>query len=152
MVFSADGKYAYVVCELQYHVLTYEYNGAAGLKLTDDLKVIENLPADKNWGGAVRLSADGTRLFVTNRPEGLSSIDILSLEDPARPRLIGTVDACEHPRDFLLTTDGAGRDILIALSMTGNVVRFFEYSPDTLEFTLLSEIEGIVKPVCIVEK
>lgn len=151
MVFSRDGAYAYVVCELQYHLLTFSYLGEGRLALLRDDKILPSLPEGSSWGGAIKLSSDGSLLFTSNRPEGMSSIDIFSLSRPEAPSLLSSSNLCNHPRDFLLTADDSGKEYLICLSMTDNLIRVFSFDRNTASFSFLTEISGIPKPVCIVE-
>lgn len=150
MLFSADGEWAYVVCELKYHVLSFHYDGKGGLSPVNDLQVLPELPEEKNWGGAVKLGPRGL-LFTTNRPEGRSTLDALSLENPAEPKLRKSLCAGEHIRDFLFTSED-GKDYLFALSMTENLIRVYAYDREAVSLTLLSEIPGVEKPVCIIEE
>jgi len=149
MLFSRDGKYAYVVCELRYHILTFSYDGRGGLTMTADLQVLEGLPEDKSWGGAIKLSEDGTLLFASNRPEGMSSIDVISLARPECPETVGGYQAVEHPRDFMLLNSEDGKEYILTASMTKNRLRMLEFNRENMTFRLMTEIRGIAKPVCL---
>lgn len=149
MAFSQDGQFAYVVCELQYHLLTYRYLGEGNFELTNDLKIIENLPENQNWGGAIRVSPEGNLLLTTNRGREQSSIDILSLENPAKPVHLYSFRECSHPRDFFLFVEGK-KQYLVCLNMTTDTTAFYEFYPDTLSFRLLDETKEIPMPVCVV--
>lgn len=148
MVFSKDGRYAYVVCELQYHLVTYRYLGDGRFEMVRDLKVLEDLPEDQNWGGAIRLSEDGKWLYTTNRGTEQSSIDLLSLEDPEAPALVASMTDCAHPRDFMvLTVDGD--TYLFCLNMTADSTAVYLWDEEKKGWDLLDKTEETPMPVCI---
>ena len=148
MVFSKDGNYAYVVCELQYHLLTYRYLGEGKFELINDLTVIEDLPEDQNWGGAIKLSVDGDRLFTSNRGTKLSSIDILSLNSPEAPARISSLGGLAHPRDFMFF-EAEGKQYLLCLNMTSEITAFYAFDPASDTFRFLDQTTEIPMPVCI---
>ena len=147
MVFSKDGRYAYVVCELQYHLLSYRYLGEGQMELVSDLKVIEDLPEDQNWGGAIKISSDGDRLYISNRGTKLSSIDTISLKDPASPERKGTFPDCAHPRDYLFF-EAAGKEYLLCLNMTTEITALYAFDPLTNTYRFLDQTNEIPMPVC----
>lgn len=150
MVFSQSGKFIYVVCELRYHLLTFSYMGKGMLKLVKDSPVLEDLPDNANWGGAIKLSRDGALLFTSNRPENMSSIDVFSLSDPSSPQILSSSNLCNHPRDFILI-DGGSNEYLMCLSMTDNLLRIYRFDRNSASFCFLSEVKGIPKPVCVIQ-
>jgi 6-phosphogluconolactonase len=66
MVFSPDGRFAYVGCELSNHVLTYGVKGHELTLLKDQSTLPEDFHGRSNCA-AIRLTADGRRLYLTNR-------------------------------------------------------------------------------------
>ena len=150
MAFSPDGRYAYVVCELRYRLLTYRYMGGGAFAPVHDLTVIPDLEDDQNAGGAIKMSFGGKALFISNRGPKSSSIDILSLSDPERPRRIGAYTGCSHPRDFMFFSEG-GREYLLCPNMTKDTVEVLSFDPGALSFTPLDATDAIPMPVCVTE-
>lgn len=148
MVFSSDGSYAYVVCELAYRLLTYRYLGNGRLEQVNDTKLREDLSQDQSWGGAIKIAADGTHLFTTNRGRKNSSIDVLSLADPLKPVLTGSLDACSHPRDMMVLEQNS-KQYVICLNMTEGSAVFYTFDPAKTRFEKLDETKEIPMPVCI---
>lgn len=149
MVFSRDGQYAYVVCELRYRLLTYRYLGDGTFRPVGDTRIIPDLPEDQNWGGAIKLSRDGALLFTTNRGRQHSSIDVLSLRNPAGPERVGALESCAHPRDFAVFEE-AGREHLVCLNMTSDNVTFYAFDRASVTFTPLDSTDAIPMPVCVI--
>ena len=150
MVFSPDGTYAYVVCEIKYRLLTYRYPGGGAFEPVNDLTVIPDLEDGQDAGGAIKMSADGKALFISNRGPKASSIDILSLADPERPVKTGAFTACSHPRDFMFFSEG-DREYLLCLNMTKDTAEVLSFDPGALTFTPLDATDAIPMPVCVTE-
>lgn len=145
MLFSPDGKYAYVVCELKYHLLTFRYLGSGRFEPVGDLEVIPELEKGQHAGGAIRLSRDGTTLFTTNRGTKESSVDVLSLSDPAHPKWRGALTDCSHPRDILFFSDGE-KEYLLCPNLTKSAVTVWAYDPGRSSFTFLDGTGAVPRP------
>ncbi len=106
MTFSPDGRYLYCVNELAatVSVLTWDETQARlSLLHTYDSRVpAEILPA--NTAGAIRVSADGKHLTISNRGE--DTLVVFEIEDGVRLRMVQkTSCGGKHPRDFILSPD-----------------------------------------------
>ncbi len=150
MVFSPDGRYAYLVCELKYHLLTYRYLGAGRFEPVDDLEVIPGLEKGQHAGGAIKLSRDGKALFTTNRGPKAGSADVLSLSDPAHPGRRGALTGLSHPRDILPFSHG-DREYLLCPDLTTGTVTAWAYDPQSCSFTFLDETGAVPRPGCVTE-
>lgn len=146
MIFSKDSKYLYVLCELNYHLLIYSYNGCGDIEFLEDVDLWKELPEDKRACSAIKLSKDGKYLFTANRGEGYNSIDCFDLSDPTKP-----IKECSYletgfPRDFTLLEDG-----LIAIcNQHENNITFIKHKNKSLTKTGI--IENIQMPVSIIQK
>jgi len=149
MVFSPDGEYAYVVCELKYHLLTYKYNGSGELVPVNDLTILPELPERQNWGGAIKISDDGRHLFTTNRGREVSTIDIIALDEPAAPAVVSSFTDCHHVRDFLLFRVEDAQYMTV-LNMTTQETCIYKLNMNNYEFELLDVTKDIPMPVCVV--
>lgn len=105
MVFSNDGKRAYVVCELISQVDVYDYLGEAGMK---HVQTIPTLPED--WDGestcaAIRMSECGKYIYASNR--GHDSVAAFAVQPDGTLARIGiTKTGGKNPRDINLMPGG----------------------------------------------
>ena len=138
LVFSEDGRFAYVLCELSSTVDVFSYEDGRLCFLTS----YDALPADydgESIAAAVRLY--GGRLYTTNR--GHQSIAVFAA-DGARLERTGIYDCGgEWPRDMNIA-DGC----VIVANEEGNTVDLLKIGPDGS----LSPLPGrlrIPAPMCI---
>ncbi|MFD0559029.1 6-phosphogluconolactonase (cycloisomerase 2 family) [Stackebrandtia endophytica] len=121
LAFSPDGTQAYVTAELSSELVECEWDAPAGV-LTPlrsiNTVAMDGKPVERNYPGAIVLSTDGSRAYVTNR--GHNSIGVV---DTALFELIGTRD-CEGdwPRDAALSQDG--QTLYVANENSGTLVWF----------------------------
>ncbi len=148
MIFSQDGKYLYVVCELFYHLLVYALDQEGGGTLVRDIEIAPELPEDQNWGAAIKFSRDGKLLFTSNRGTKISMIDVFDMTDPENPQRFSTLPGLSHPRDFMLLEDYE-KPYLIVLNMVTETVEFYAFDRENMKFTLLDSTKEIPSPVCI---
>ncbi len=145
MVFSKDGRYAYILCELTYHLLIYSYEGAGNLEFINDIDLFTDAPSDKRQCSAIRISDDGKTLFTANRAEGYNSLDAWDLSDPEEPVRICSFDKVCFPRDFILLEEG----YVAVCNQPCNQIQFIRLKDGS--FSETGKIEGIEEPVSIIE-
>lgn len=104
MVFSADGTRAYVVCELGNRILTYKVEGEA-MTLLDDQNTLPEDFTGRSACAALRLSADGTRLYLTNRFHDTLAVFAVD-KDGMLTRLALVPTGGANPRDCTLAPEG----------------------------------------------
>lgn len=144
LVWSADGKYAYVANELNSTVSVLRYE-CGRFEL---LNSVATVPADfqgDNYPAAIRLSPDGRWLLVSNR--GMDTLAVLALDGiggmkELRCCPIAVADWPSKvknawPRDFDFTPDG--EKIIVANERTGQI-GCFAFNPATGEVKVLSAI------------
>lgn len=142
LVFSGDGGYAYCSAELSSEVCVFSY---ADGKL-NYLHSVSTLPEGcglENSASAIRLSADGRRLYVSNR--GHDSIAAFAVSG-AELRPLGHIPSFgRSPRDFAL----AGDYLLCANELSNNVQVFSlkGETPATPVCTLAVPMPWCVLPV-----
>lgn len=149
MAFSADGKYLYVICELQYRLLVYALDDRCSGELIRDIDITPDLPEGQHSGAAIKFSRDGQLLFTSNRGPEVSMIDVFTMADPENPVHAASLPGLSHPRDFLLLED-LEKPYLIVLNMISETVEFYAFDREKLCFTLLDSEKGLIPaPVCI---
>jgi 6-phosphogluconolactonase len=121
--FHPNGRFAYVINELDLTMTAYAYDAAAGL--LRELQVLPTLPAAADKVGAsgadVHVHRSGQYLYGSNR--GHDSIVIYRLADDGRMTLIGhETRNIRRPRNF--TIDPGGSLMLVANQDAANVTIF----------------------------
>ncbi len=147
MVFHPLRPQAYIICERNGHLLTYDWNSATGmLSLTDD---IASLPAD--WKGqpaaaAIRIHPSQATLYVSNRNH--NSLAVFALGAAGRARWVGCFSSGgKTPRDFAI--DPSGRWLLCA-NQHSNHIAIHQLDPVTgLPANQPPEFFSTASPTCI---
>jgi 6-phosphogluconolactonase len=145
--FTPDGKFLYVVSELNSTVTAFAYDSAKGsLK---DLQVLSTLPNEfhgRNDTAEIAVHPDGKWLFASNR--GYDTIAVFAV-DPTK----GTLRAAgefptggKEPRHFAI--DPTGR-FLLAENQHSNSIAVFRIDPATGALTQLSTAEAVPSPVSL---
>lgn len=139
LAFSPDGKYVYCVNELVSSVSVFAYSDGT---LDYIGTVLCPVDAEKNTAAAIRLSADGKTLYISNRGENtLVSFAV----DGARLMLKQKISCHgDFPRDFAITP--CGRYIVCANQYTNNLTIF---SLTDGEMRYVSSVENIENPLCV---
>ena len=120
LLFSADGKHAWLTTEMSAQVAVYDYQDG---KLSERQRVdfAAGQPLSDKAGAALHASSDGRLLYVSNR--GTANQIVVFAIDPANAQLIEiqrrAVDG-DHPREFSL--DPSGRFLLIANQKSNQIV------------------------------
>lgn len=147
LVFSQDGRYLYLVCEMGNMIDTYAYLGNGAVR---HLQSVPTLPADftgESTCAAIRLSADGKSVYASNR--GHDSIATYDIGPDGLLSLRGiSPTGGKTPRD--LQPSGDGR-FLFAGHQDGGGITLMEVGAHNVpEFTgIRYDIES---SVCIINK
>ena len=119
LVFSADGKRLYVASELDSTAAAFLRDAKTGeWRFKTAVPTLKNPGGAPNYPGAIKLSADGRTLFVTNR--GDNSIACFDAAPDGDIKLRGTIPAGgDYPSDLMISADG--KIIAVANFKSGNV-------------------------------
>lgn len=145
--FSADGKYFYVINELNSTVAVYTVATANGA-LTSS-QIISTLPAGfdgENICAEIRLSADGDFVYGSNR--GHDSLAVFA-RAPATGRLtLVEIVPCggSHPRNFNLSPDGRW---LVCANKDSNNLTVFARDAATGRLTRTTQTLAVPQAVCV---
>lgn len=148
MVFSADGKAAYGINELDSTLTSYAYDAAKGV-LTAEVTV-PTLPADfkgRNSTAHVLVSPDGKFVYGSNR--GHNSIAIFKTGAGGVLTLVGHETAggeIKVPRDFGMSPDG---NLLIVANQDGGNVTVFKRDAAAGTLTKASTVAVPGKPAFV---
>lgn len=147
LTFHPNGKYLYVINELDSSLTTFRYDAAKGTLTA--FETVSTLPRDftgTSYCADIHVSKSGRFLYGSNR--GHNSIVVFAI-DPRTARL----SLVEHvstegnwPRNF--TIDPAGRFLLVANQRSDNVV-VFRIDAQTGRLTPAGQNTEIPTPVCL---
>lgn len=147
MVFHPDGRYAYVINELNSTMVALAYNSANGT--FSEVQTISTLPANfkgDSFCAAVKVSPDGKFLYGSNR--GHNSIVVYAVDGST-----GKLTLVQHqntggnwPRDF--TIDLTGNVLLVANERSNNIVTY-KIDKATGKLTPTGHKVEVQKPVCL---
>ena len=142
LVFSKDGKHVYVISEMGAAIHVYKWLDGTLSHLSDVSILPEEMTEGK--GSAIRLSADGKRLYVTER--ATKTIVTLSV-DGEKLTLIDRIDCKgDEPRDLLLIDN---ENFAICANQFSDNCSMFKVRIDgTLEYLSSLKIEA---PLCLLE-
>lgn len=147
IAFHPDGRFAYVINELDSTLTPFIYHGATGA-LTPE-SAVPTLPAGftgTNHPADVHVHPSGRFLYGSNR--GHDSIAIYSIDDATgQPTPLGHQSTQgRNPRGFAL--DPTGRFLLVANQDTGNIVTF-RIDPCTGMLEPTGRETHVPTPVCL---
>jgi 6-phosphogluconolactonase (cycloisomerase 2 family) len=142
MIFSNDGKFLYVLCELDDLLSVFSYNEG-------DIKHIETIKAyDGNGKGSadIHFSEDGSFLYTSHRlkNDGIAIFKVNKNEGTLEKK--GFVETGLHPRNFNITPNGK---FLICACRDSNVIQVFEINKENGYLINANKDINIDKPVCI---
>jgi len=146
MDFHPNGKWAYVLGELNGHVLTYAYDGATGL-LSNPMEI----PTKDGENAAAHIVVHPTGKFAFVSLRKSNEITTLTLDaTTGQPTVTAhQTTMISTPRDF--TLDPSGRFLLVANQNSGNVVVFgVDQTAGTLTMRSAMATAGISNPQCVV--
>ncbi|MDQ0122267.1 6-phosphogluconolactonase (cycloisomerase 2 family) [Pseudomonas lini] len=120
LLFSADGKHAWLTMEMSAQVAVFDYRDGQ-LEQTQMIDLAAGQPMSDKAAAALHASADGKFLYVSNR--GTANQVLVFAIDPATGHLRElqrrSVEG-DHPREFSL--DPSGRFLLIANQKSNQIV------------------------------
>lgn len=126
MVFSKDGKSAYVVCELISQIEVFDYLGADGMRWKQTISTLpEDFDGNSNCA-AIRISECGNYVYASNR--GHDSVAAFAVQADGTLGLIGiTPTGGKTPRDINLMPGG---NIMLCGNQDGGGITVLRVNPD----------------------
>jgi 6-phosphogluconolactonase len=147
MVFHPNGKFAFVINEIDSTITSFRYDSGAGQLHT--VETVTTLPPDfqgENWCAEITVSENGNFLYGSNR--GHDSIVVFTVDpDSGRLSFVEHVSTeGQHPRHFALTP---GCRFLIAANRDTNNIVIFQVDQMTGKLQLTGQSVQVSKPVCV---
>jgi 6-phosphogluconolactonase len=146
-IFHPNGKYAFVINELNSTVTAYSYNASKG-SLTE-LQTLSTLPqgfSGENYCADIHVSADGKFVYGSNR--GHDSIVVFGFnQSNGKLTYVENVSTGgKWPRNF--TLDPSGKILLVANQNSNNIVSF-KIDNKTGKLTPTGKETEVPSPVCL---
>ena len=146
LAFHPDGKFAYVINELDNTVTVFQYDSSAGALF--EIQHITTLPAEfkgTSYCAEVKISADGKFLYGSNR--GYDSIVIFKINEDGKLTLLGfQTRGIDNPRHFTFTPDG---NWCLVGNQDADTVVVFKVNKRTGLLEPTGQQITIGKPICI---
>ncbi|MET1248982.1 lactonase family protein [Sporolactobacillus sp. STCC-11] len=147
LVFHPNARFAYVLSELSSEIIVLQFDPERGSFTR--VQTVSSLPdnnQDHNQGGAIKISADGRFIYVSNR--GHDSIGSYQVrEEGGTLKPVGFCPSGgEWPRDFEL--DPSGNFVIVANQNSNNLV-LFKRNKETGLLTNLRSSLSVPNPVCV---
>ncbi|WP_339810873.1 beta-propeller fold lactonase family protein [uncultured Imperialibacter sp.] len=145
LVFHPNGRYAYLVLELQGAVMALDYREGT-LKEKQTISMVDKGFKGRLSGADIHVSPDGKFLYASNRGDA-NEIAIYSIDQKGKLTRIGRQPVMgKTPRNFAI--DPTGRFLLVANQDTNEVI-VFQRNQTTGLLTPTGESIPVDKPVCL---
>jgi len=147
LVFSADGRFLYVINELKSTVVAYSYNTATGA--LHELQTISTLPtgfSGNNTAAEIEIHPSGKFLLASNR--GDDSIIVFAI-DPRTGTLTHLENAStggKTPRNFAIDPTGSW---LLAANQDSDDIVVFHIDRKTGQLTRTGVVLQVQSPTCL---
>lgn len=142
LIFSKDGKYAYLITELSGKVIAFAYSNGR----LDQIQTITADTIHARGSADIHLSPDGKYLYATNRLEedGIAIFEV----NPENGMLakVGYQLTDPHPRNFNITPNGK---YLLVACRDSNAIQVFKRDATSGLLRNTGKDIKIDKPVCI---
>jgi 6-phosphogluconolactonase len=147
LTFHPNGRYAYLINELDATLTGYRYHAEAGT--FEELQTVPALPGDftgENLCADVHVSPDGKYLYGSNRGHD-SLVCFLIDENSGRLTYLNhTSTGGRVPRNFAISPDGA---FLLAANQETNNIVTFKIDPGTGKLLETGHEVEVPMPVCL---
>ena len=142
MIFSNDGKFFYIICELDDLLSIFSYNDGE----INHINTIKAYDGDGKGSADIHFSNDGNFLYTSHRlkKDGISIFKVN--KDNGTVEKIGYQDTAIHPRNFAITPNGK---FLLCACRDSNVIQVYEINKDSGMLKNVDKDIKIDKPVCV---
>jgi 6-phosphogluconolactonase len=147
LAFHPDGKFAYVVNELQSTVTTFSYDGGAGtLKKLNSVSTLPKGFSGSNTAAEIKVHPNGKFLYASNR--GNDSVAAFSIDNHTGGLTLVDFFPTQGktPRNFEI--DPTGKLLLVANQDSNNIV-VFRIDAGSGKLTPTGQVLNVPAPVCL---
>ena len=145
--FHPNGRYAYVVNELNATISAYTYDDSKGE--LHDIQTVPPVPADYHGPNAcaeIRVAPSGKFVYGSNR--GHDSIVIYAIDDATGMLTYAGIEPSQgrNPRNFNISADGT---LMLVANQDSDTIIAFHVDMQTGKLTPTGQITASPSPVCI---
>ena len=145
MAFSADGRFAYVACELKSFVVVFAHDASDGsLKEISSVSTLPEGFKGENGPAEIEVSPNGKFVYVSNRGPGTIAVFAVNQEDGNLKQIQIAATGGTWPRGF--TVDPSGR-FLVAGDQKADQFVLFDVDPASGKLTLTGRVFNVPSPV-----
>lgn len=146
ITFSKDGKYVYLVSEMDGGLTTFSYKNGS-LKQIAATTILDKNASQEGASADIHTSPDGKFLYVSNRGEA-NDISIFKIGKKGKLDFVDRTSTLgKGPRNF--TIDPTGKFLLVGHQYTNDIV-IFDRNSDTGLLTPTGKKIELCSPVCLV--
>lgn len=141
LVFSPNGKYAYLMSELSGKVTVYSYSDGK-------LKELQSIAADyanARGGADIHVSPEGSFVYASTRLKG-DGITIFRVNNNGTLTRVGAQRTAKHPRNFAITPNGK---FLLVACRDDNSIQVYSRDKSTGMLKNTNQDVILSHPVCI---
>ncbi len=143
MIFSRDGRFAYLVNEISNTIMVYKYNEGY-FNLVQAVSSIPRHFKGFSSASAIRMTSTGEHLFVSNR--GHDSIALYRInQETGKISLLYMIHTGKEPRDFNIYND----QFLIVAAQGDNKLQIMTFDEENEKLLISPSEIGIPAPVCV---
>nr|WP_294922911.1 lactonase family protein [uncultured Flavobacterium sp.] len=122
LTFSKDGKFVYLIQELDATMTTFSYDKSGSLKKIAETSILAKDFKGGTGAAAIKISPDGKFLYVTDRVDA-NNISVYKILKNGNIELVEQVSTLgKGPRDFAI--DPTGNYLLVGHQHTNNIIVF----------------------------
>lgn len=122
LTFSKDGKFVYLVQELDGTLTTLSYDKSGSLKIVAETSILPKGFKGGTGAAAIKISPDGAFLYVSDRVDA-NSISVYKILKTGSLELVEQVSTLgKGPRDFAI--DPTGNYLLVGHQYTNDIIIF----------------------------
>lgn len=142
LVFSADGRFAYLLCELGDMLVVFSYSDG----LLTPIQTLQAYDGEGHGSADIHLSPDGRFLYTSHRRKK-DGISIFSVDTASgRVTWTGFQPTGRHPRNFAISPDGR---YLLCACRDDNKVEIYRIDPAGGALIHTGESIPVGAPVCV---
>ncbi|MEN2400118.1 lactonase family protein [Flavobacterium sp. MC2016-06] len=147
LTFSKDGKFVYLVQELDASLTTFSYDKYGTLKVIAETSILPKDFKGSTGAAAIKISPDGNFLYATDRGD-VNSISVFKIGKNGSIQLVEQVSTLgKGPRDFAI--DPTGNYLLVGHQYTNDII-IFKRDKTTGKLTDTSKKIELCSPVGLV--
>lgn len=122
LTFSKDGKFVYLIQELDATLTTFSYDKSGKLKVIAETSILPKGFTGGTGAAAIKISPDGNFLYVTDRVDA-NSITVYKILRTGKIELVEQLSTLgKGPRDFAI--DPTGNYLLVGHQYTNEIIIF----------------------------